>query len=295
MVAVLFFVNDALTSKGVNSGLYIASYLPGSYGSNNTEGNIVLVNPTSTSYSNLTLAIQVDSSEISNPTLRLWAPNYTLNPPNSFLQSIHLYRDMLNHSTPITTISIEPNQNETIALSFTSQDTFPFNSHNLTIYLSQHSFGDIINGQSLTIPQTEAYIQIVSYSSVQTDYDTYHEYFNATRPGYVYRNDNPNFLQRYFNYSWEIGAANYGMAAEMGVLGVCYFNVTVHNNSSFPVNSVALFGQIPSMGSYMNRWGALSAYVLLPGETYVFPVGEKELPTYAYATGYITNSINSER
>ncbi|MCL5877695.1 MAG: hypothetical protein M1540_07790 [Candidatus Bathyarchaeota archaeon] len=128
---------------------------------------------------------------------------------------------------------------------------------------------------------------------MQTDYDTYHEYFNATRPGYVYRNDNPNFLQRYFNYSWEIGSANYGMAAEMGVLGVRYFNVTVHNNSTFPVNSVALFGQIPSMGNYMNRWGALSDYVLQPGETYVFPVGEAELPTYAYATGYITNSNSS--
>jgi hypothetical protein len=197
---------------------------------------------------------------------------------------------MINFSTPITSISIEPNQNETISLIFPSQDTFRFSSHNLTIYISQNSFGDIINGQSLTIPQTEAYLQVVSYSSIVFDNNTYSKHFSWTRNTYVYVNDNPNFLQRYFNRTWEIGTGNYGMASRMNVLGERYFNVTVFNNNTFPVNSVALVGQIPSRGSYMDSWRALIDYVMQPNETYVFPVGETELPNYAYATGYITNS-----
>jgi hypothetical protein len=283
--------NDNYTS------LYVASYIPGpwSYSGNSTTegitlGNIVLVNPTSNSFSNLNMTIQVDGSEIIVPNLSLWYSNYTVYTPNSFLQSLHIYEDMINFSTPITSISIEPNQNETISLIFPSQDTFRFSSHNLTIYISQNSFGDIINGQSLTIPQTEAYLQVVSYSSIVFDNNTYSKHFSWTRNTYVYVNDNPNFLQRYFNRTWEIGTGNYGMASRMNVLGERYFNVTVFNNNTFPVNSVALVGQIPSRGSYMDSWRALIDYVMQPNETYVFPVGETELPNYAYATGYITNS-----
>jgi len=268
---------------------YVAGYIPGFYSNNSTYGNIVLVNPTSNTLSNLNMTIQVDNSELILPNLRLWHSNYTVNTPNSYLESVNMSMDVENFSTPITTITIEPKQNLTINLGFSTLDSFQFSAHNLTIYLSQHSFGDIIDGQTMTITQTEAHIQIVSYSQVHTDYDTHHKFYSSTRQGYVYRNDNPNFLQRYFNISWEIGTANYALAANMGVLGVRYFNVTVYNNNSFAVNSVRLFGQLTS-SEYVFNWGALPDYVLQPGETYVFPVGEKEIPTQSYATGCITNS-----
>jgi hypothetical protein len=143
--------------------------------------------------------------------------------------------------------------------------------------------------QSSQTTQTELYLEIVSYSSIHSDNDTYHKYFSSSQSRYVYRNDNPNFCQRYRNQSWEIGMSTYGMAAEMGVLGVRYFNVTVHNNSSFILNSIKLFGQLPSSGNYTFTWPAIAKDVLQPGETYLFPVGEKELPTHAYATGYLTS------
>jgi hypothetical protein len=197
---------------------------------------------------------------------------------------------MENFSTPITSISIEPDQKETISLSFPSPYSFQFSSHNLTIYISQNNFGDIINGQSLTVPQTEAYLQIVRYSPVETDYNTYHEYFNSTLNAYRYVNDNPNFCQRYRNYSWEVYTDTYHLASHMNVLDETYFNVTVFNNNTFPVNSVTLLGQIPSRGTYMNDWRALIDYVMQPNETYLFPVAEDELPYYAYVTGYLTNT-----
>ncbi len=283
---------DAVLIDENPPSLYIASYTSGLSETSHIDGNIVLVNPTNKAYSNLSLSIQLDNYEITKPTLRIWDPNYSLNTPTSFLQSVQLYRDMLNHSAPTTTINLEPNQNLTLWLNLTSQGTIRFNPHKLTIFLTQQDFGDLINGQSFTLPQTEVHLEIISYSSVQTDNDTYHKYFSSSRNSYVYRNDNPNFCQRYHNQSWEIGTANYGMAAEMGVLGVRYFNVTVHNNSSFPVNSIKLFGQLPHGGNYTFTWPAIADYVLQPGETYLFPVGEKELPANVYATGYITNSLN---
>jgi len=297
LIVVLFAAksNDASTGKDDHNSLYVASYIPGPWSSSTTtegitEGNIVLVNPTSNSLSNLSMTIQVDSSEIIVPSLRLWYSNHTVYVPNSLMQSEHIYEDMENFSTPITSISIEPNQKETISLSFPSPETFQFSSHNLTIYISQNNFGDIINGQSLTVPQTEAYLKVVGYSAVEFDGNTYHEYFNSTLNDYVYVNDNPNFCQRYFNYSWEIYATNYHLASHMNMLDETYFNVTVFNNNTFPVNSVTLLGQIPSRGSYMNWWGALIDYVMQPNETYVFPVPETELPYYGYVTGYVTNS-----
>ncbi len=210
--------------------------------------------------------------------------------PSSHKESFNMSMDVKNFSTPITKISIEPKQNLTINLGFSTLDTFQFNAHNLTIYLSQHSFGDIINGQTLTIPQTEAYIQILSYSQVQSDYDSYHRFWHSTRQQYVYRNDNPNFLQRYFNLirTDDIGSSVWRLMAYGDILNINYFNVTVLNNNTFPVNSVRLFGQISDDGGRLG--GALFDYVLQPGEIYVFPVRGLELPTNAYATGYITNS-----
>jgi hypothetical protein len=289
--------NIALASKYEQSSLYVATYISGpwSNSSSNTEGtatgNIVLVNPTGNSFSNLELAIQVDSSEVINPTLRLWASNYTLNTPNSFSQSRQLFPDMENFSVPIATISIEPNQKETISLSFSSPYSFRFNSHTLRIYISQNNFGDIINGQLLTVPQTQAYMQIVGCSSVESDEGTYHQYYNSTlKSNMVTVAYNPNFFQRYRNTSMhDYYSDTFSMMHHMGALSATYFNVTVFNNNTFTVNSIALWGQIPSRGTYTNYWSALNDYVMEPSETYIFPVAEAELPYYAIATGYVTN------
>jgi hypothetical protein len=164
-----------------------------------------------------------------------------------------------------------------------------------SLYNATYTPGPSQTNQSFETTRTEVYLEIVSYSSIHSDNDTYHKYFSQSQNRYVYRNDNPNFLQRYRNWTWEIGISNYPIAADRGYLGVRYFNVTVHNNSTFLVNNIKLFGQLPSMGSYMNTWPALADSVLRPGETYLFPVGEKELPLNAYATGYITNNANSSK
>lgn len=272
--------------------LYVADYIPCTYSDNSTYGDIVLVNPTSKTYSNLTLTIQVDDQEQIKPTLRLWTTNTSLVYPNSFLENASPYRLMMNSSILIETVSIGSNQNATLNLNFQSTHTFRFSPHNLTVYLSKDSLGDVINGQSLTMPQTEVYLQIVDLSPIHYDNDTHHIYYNETsNDDYIYINDNPNFLQRYHNYTWKIGTANYAMAANMDVLGEFYFNVTVHNNSTFPVSGVVLFGQILSRDNHIVDWGrALPNYVLQPGETYVFPVGKQELPINGYVTGYIINS-----
>lgn len=290
LVAILLLAAkpDAVLVNENRPSLYIASYSPGLSESSHIDGNIVLVNPSSNVYSNLSLAIQLDNYETFKPALRVWDTNYTPNAPTSLIQSAHIYRDMLNYSTPTTTINLEPYQNLTLWLNLTSPREFRFDPHKLTIFLTQHDFGDLINGQSFMLPQTQVYLEIKSFSSVHSDNDTYHKYFSSSQSRYVYRNDNPNFCQRYRNQSWEIGVGNYGMAADMGVLGVRYFNVTVHNNSTFPVNSITLFGQLSNGGNHTFDWRAISSYVLQPGETYLFPVSEKELPSNAYATGYIT-------
>jgi hypothetical protein len=274
--------NSSLVNEEGN--LYFADYTACTYSDNSTYGNLVLVNPTNKSYSNLTLAIQVDGSEPINPTLRAWTTNTSLKSPNSFLESVDAYYNMNKSSIQAETVNIGPNQNVTVNLNYPSSSTFRFSAHNLTVYLSQHSLGDVINGQLLKIPQTETYLEVVRLSPVQYDNDTFHLYYDE------YRNDNPNFLQSYRNSTMKIGAANYWLAAGNNFLGMFYFNVTVHNNSSFPVNSIALFGQLQERGGYFGSWYAHMDVVLQPGESYLFPVGEMTLPTGAYAMGYITNS-----
>jgi hypothetical protein len=289
--------NVALASKDKPNSLYVANYIPGPWSHNNnsftegtTQGNIVLVNPTSTSLSNLKLAIQVDGSEITYPSLRLWDSNYTLNTPNSFSQSVHLFEDITNFSTPIALISIKAIQQETVSLSIPSQHSFLFSSHNLKVYISQNNFGDIIRGQLLIVPQTQAYLQVMKYSSVETD-DTYHLHYDTSYKEDMMILDNPNFFQRYHNETgYPIYPENYGLMRAMGVLGDTYFNVTVFNNNTFPVDSVALQGQIPSQETYRTIGGALIDYVMQPNETYYFPVAQHELPSYAYVTGYVFNN-----
>ncbi len=211
MTAILFVekANVASASNHTRTNLYVASYISGPWSSWSgsttatvgvTEGNIVLVNPTSNSFSNLTLAIQVDNSDVINPSLGLWDSNYELNSPNTFFQSEELWRDMQNFSTPITSITIGPNQKANISLSIPSSISFSFSSHNLKIYVSQNNFGDIINGQLLIVPQTEAYLQIVNFSVVESDEGTYHQYYNNTlNSNMVAVAYNPNFYHRYYN------------------------------------------------------------------------------------------------
>jgi hypothetical protein len=289
-VLVVELTSNTLGTEGENTRLYVSSYVSGPNFSNSTVGNLVLVNPTSDSLQNLTIAIQVDGCPPIVPTLRLWNSNYNLTMPGSQLQSELLNIDSINFSSPATSICIEPKQKAAINLVFPSPESLSFSSHNLTVYVSQENFGDLINGAQVTIPQTRAYLQIESFSSIVTDQDTYHEYFNSTLNDYLYINDNPDFCQRYFNHSWQIHPGNYHLAAYMGVLQVTYFNVTVYNNNTFPVNSVMLVGQIPSRGSCMTTWGAQSYHVIQPKETYVFPVSQNEKPTYWYVTGYLSNS-----
>lgn len=282
---VLFAANSMYMSKDKKpAGVFVASYIPGWHEGSNTQGSIVLVNPTGNEYSNITLIAQIDGVEINNASLRLWDNNFTVNVPHSLIDNMDLFYAMKNYSSPITSISIKPNQNVTVSLNFTASESYRFNSHNLTVYLTKDGFGDLINGQSLTIPPTETYLQVVKLSPVQYDNDTFHLYYDE------YRNDNPNFLQQYRNRTITIGSSNYRLAAKINVLGEYYFNVTVHNNSSFPVNSVMLFGQLPDRGGYVGSWGAKLDIGLQPGESYLFPVGERALPINAYATGYITSS-----
>jgi hypothetical protein len=126
----------------------------------------------------------------------------------------------------------------------------------------------VINCKSLIVPQTKVYLAVLGFSSLQFDNDTFQEYLNETsNDDYIYKNDNPNFFQRYYNRSWTIGITNYHMASYINVLGETYFNVTVHNNSSFPVEGVVLFGQLPNGGSYINDWYDLADYVLYPKDT----------------------------
>ena len=82
------------------NSLFIASFSPEIYGNNVTGGNIILVNPTSRYFDNLTLTAKVDDSKLIVPSLRLWLPT----------------NDKLNASIPQTRIIIEPYQNETIHL-----------------------------------------------------------------------------------------------------------------------------------------------------------------------------------
>ena len=290
-------VTSASTDAHISS--YIASYIPGLWSLNSsasegiTQGNIVLVNPTGTSLGNLSLAMQVDGSEIVHPALRLWDSNYVLNPPNTLLQSELLFADTENNSTPITTISIEPNQKETLSLVFPSQEAFQFSNHSILIYVTQNNFGDIINGQPLKVPQTQAYLQIVNYSAIESDQGTYQQYYdNASKSQKVTVAYNANFYQRYHNITKEdYYADNFGILHYMGVLDYSYFNVTVFNNNTFPVNSVALQGQIPSRGTNTyTLGGALIDYVMQPGETYLFPIKQAEHPIYSYMTGYVTNN-----
>lgn len=220
------------SSDSDQNGLFIASFSPNFYGNdflgiNATGCKIVLVNPTSRYFENLTLTVKVDNSNFTVPNLML---------------SRSITVDNRNFSTafPVNEIGIDPYQNETISLDLSALEITSFNSHVLRIYLSQNTFGDVINGQLLTIPQKKAYLQIVGYSLIQHDNYTWHEYYNSTTNRYEYVNDQPNFYQQ--NHSFlPLDPTSYNWSRAINQIGEHYFNVTVYNNNTFPVKGIALF------------------------------------------------------
>jgi hypothetical protein len=285
ILTVVLFVeksNRALTNTNQQKSLSVSTYSLNQLDYNVSEVTITLANPTNTSFKNLNMTILLDGSDL------LWYSNYTV----IFAQLLNQVTTA-NFSYPKTPISIEPYLNETISIFFPSPESFQFSSHNLAIYISQHSFGDVVNSQSLPVPQTKAYLQIKSYSPVENDqHDTYHSVNNFSDR---YVMDNPNFNQRFHNDSGTTNmyADTYRILAEMNALGEIYFNVTVFNNNTFPVNNIGLFGGSSIHGPDFFG-GAPLDYVLQPNETYLFPLPTVltgfSLPSNGYVIGNVANS-----
>jgi type II secretory pathway pseudopilin PulG len=252
------------------------------------EGNITLVNPTDKAFNNLNMTIKVDGSDLT------WYSNYSTSWASNPNQFMGMFNQTANVSfSPEELISIEPNQTKTVTVFFPDFDSyfdpFQFSSHTIQFFVSQNRFGDIINGQTLTVPQTMAYLKIVSYSQIEAD-DTYGYYYNATLNETMATLEHPNFYQRYVNFSIpDFPAVNYQLMDLMGRLCNTYFNVTVVNNSTFPVTNVSLFG---SPSQYPNGvcGGAKTNLVMQPNDTLLFPIGVSTIPSNGYVTGYITNA-----
>jgi hypothetical protein len=270
-IAVLFVANPSPfpSDNSDQKTLLIASFSPSTIGSKVTGGEVVLVNPTNKNFENLTLTIKIDDSELIAPILRLW---------------MHLpvddYKYYTNYTVPITQISIEPDQNETIQLYLfdpsqinasqpylTSVNVQTFSSHIIRFYITQNTLGDVVNGQSLTIPQKKAYLQITGYSSIEHDNDTWHEYYNSSIHRYEYVNDQPNFYQQYHHSEFfPLESSLYNLSKTLSTLGEHYFNITVFNNNTVPVEKIAV-----DLGTGRVVY-ALPDKILQPNETYVFPV-----------------------
>ena len=296
-IVAIWFVQKTDLSSSNNpdqNSLFIAGFSPELYGNNIIGGNIVLVNPTNRSFDDLNLTVEVDD-------LKLIVPDLLLAVGGNLSRGVH----------PVTRINIDPYQNETLRLLFGILDrgTFSsyfggsqveaFSSHVIKFYVSQNEFGDVINGQSLTIPQKKAYLQILGYSSIEHSNDTWHEYYNSATNRYEWRNDQQNFYQQYGTSAYvPLDPFAYNWSKVINQLGEHYFNVTVFNNSTFPVERIALFGGTPNGEGSMAF--ARSDKILQPNETYIFPVqaGGKNwwsvdnvnqlsnfFPSYAYASG----------
>jgi hypothetical protein len=267
VVAVLIVeeTNPSLFNNTDQNSLFIASFTPTTFGSKVTGGSIVFVNPTSNDFENLTLAVKIDDSELITPILRQLKP-------------LPLGEPFSNYSVQITQtqITIEPNQNETVQLYLFDPDqnepplyetivnVQTFSSHVFKFYLTQNNLGDIINGQSFTTPQEKAYLQITGYSSIEHSNNTWHEYFNSTTNRYEYINDQPNFYQQNHNF-FPLDPSSYNWAKSRNQIGEHYFNITILNNNTVPVDKVEVD---------LGGGGAAYAFdkILQPNETYVIPV-----------------------
>jgi len=274
--------NSSLTSN--QNSLFVESFTPTVLGSSVIGGRITLANPTDKAFKDLTLSLKIDASELITPNMRLWMP-------------LPIDEPFKNRFVPLTQISIEPGQNVTIGLYLydpdqneppfyqTSVNIQTFSPHTIEFYITQNTFGDIINGQSLIIPQQKAYLQITGYSPVEHSKDTWHQHFNSSTNRYEYINDQPNFYQQYHQSTYyPMTPMSYWAAKAYNQLGNSYFNVTIYNNSTFAVSAITLFGGSSPDGQSI-LGSALMNYVLQPNETYVFPVSASATPLYSYISG----------
>jgi hypothetical protein len=300
IIAVLFVEKPSPSSfdNPDQNSLFIASFHPILYGNIIRGGNITLVNPTNRYFDNLQLTAKVDDLNITITYLR---ETITCNAYDVRNESIQV---TLPHN--LTEISIEPYQNKSIQFNFADSDITVFSPHEVKLYILHNTLGDIIDGQSFMIPQKKAYIQIIGYSSIEHSNNTWNEYYNSTTNRHEFRCDQPNFCQEYYGWhSRTLDSSSYYWAKSFNQLYEHYFNVTVFNNNTFPVESITLFGgYAPDGGGWVVS--ALSTKILQPNETYVFPVpltltgGEttvdnvNQLSTffeaYTYASGDLINN-----
>jgi hypothetical protein len=222
-----------------NDTLILKSFSPSTYGENITGGTLKISNPTERAFENLTLTIMIDDSQLITPYLRLLMP-LSGEPPLS------------NYSVPIAEVSIEPYQNISLQVylynpeqneppfynpSVTAQTYSP---HVIAVYLSRNSFGDVIDGQTFSVQQQKAYLQIVGYSPVEHSEGTWHPVFNSSTQRYEYVNDQPNYLQKYWRSYYPLDNSSFLWAKAFNQIGENYFNITVYNNSTFPVNHITV-------------------------------------------------------
>lgn len=248
-----------------DNGLILKSFSALTYGDNITGGTLVISNPTQRAFENLTLNLRIDDSQPITPYLRLVMP-LSADPP------------FANYSVPITNLSIDPDQNLTLqvllynpdqntpAFYNTSLTAQTYSPHVIAVYLTQSTFGDIIDGQTFTVLQQKAYLQIVGYSPVEHSQSTWHLYFNTSTQREEYINDQPNYLQTYSQSYYPLDNFSYIWAKAFNQIGEHYFNVTVFNNSTFTVNRIAVT---------IDNGGTAYAHidkVLQPNETYSFPL-----------------------
>jgi hypothetical protein len=296
VVLVIGGISLSSPSSLEEQGLFIASFNSEPYGNHVYSGNFTLVNSSNKTFEGLQLTVKVDDAWVAIKDLR-----------STRIFNAH---DSQNHSFTgnfpeyFTEIDIEPNQNKSIQFTFADSNITLFSQHVVTLYLSQGTSGDEINGQSFIIPQEKAYLQIVGYSSIEHSEDTWHEYYNRAKLRYGYVNDQPNFYQQYHQSEYfPLEPDSYNWAKSLNQIGEHYFNVTVFNNNTFPVQAVTLFAGTPNG----DGWTAYASpdKILQPNETYIFPVavsGENWwsaenvnqlgnfYPGHNYASGDLTSS-----
>jgi hypothetical protein len=272
-----------VNANGSNkNALFIASFSPDIYGDNISGGNITLVNPSNKNFDNLQLTAIVDDSPVAVTNLHSTRMIYVHDPRNQTMP--------FDFADNFTEITIEPNQTRSIQFTFAYPEITLFSQHTVKLYLSQNNLGDVINGQSFTILQRKAYLQILVYSSIQHDNDTWHEHFNSAKNRNEYVNDQPNFFQksnpsRYF----PLEPNSYNWAKTLNQIGENYFNVTVCNNNTFPVKT-AMFSGGPSVDGQSYLASALLNDALQPNETCVIPVSLLAFPAYSYASGDLVSN-----
>lgn len=273
----------ATTSRVVNpdGSVFIANFNRALYGDNITGGNLTLVNPTSSKIEGLQLTVEVDGSTILIENLR-----------STSTVTVH---DLNNHSFPFsltdnfTLISLDANQTKSFQFNLANQTRTltVYSQHLIKIYLSKDKPGDVINGETFTMKQEKAYLQILNYSTIEHSNDTWHRYYNQANARYEYVNDNPNFYQQYHhNTGATLEANSFQWAQTLNQIGETYFNITVHNNSTFPVNDISF-----SAGETVNQQSLTASAVLdkplQPNETCIIPVSLTAVPRYGYASGNI--------